>query len=193
MINKFLKNNKECFLYYYWDTPDGEMHECGINSHIAHRRVLKIQRFMKRVTRKNPDTVFILFADHGHINVEFTDICDHEDLYSLLYRPMTLDKRSPTFFVKEENHQKFVELFNKYYGNDFDLFTKQEVLDMKLFGEGEPAKGVLDAFGEFVAIAKTNKVLYGSKEMDKVVILKGHHAGGTKEERLIDVSMYNVY
>ena len=193
MINKFLKNNKECFLYYYWDTPDGEMHEYGIDNHIAHRRVLKIQRFMKRVTKKNPDTVFILFADHGHINVEFTDICDHEDLYSLLYRPMTLDKRSPTFFVKEENHQKFVELFNKYYGNDFDLFTKQEVLDMKLFGEGEPAKGVLDAFGEFVAIAKTNKVLYGSKEMDKVVILKGHHAGGTKEERLIDVSMYNVY
>ena len=190
-LKKVLSENDKCFVYFYWDSPDYEMHAYGIdNSHIKYQ-VNKAQRFIKKVTDDNPDTLFILIADHGHINVKFLDICDHQDLYSLLEKPMTLEKRTPSFFVKEDKKDEFVTLFNKYYGEHFLLFTKEEAFANKAFGEGEPAKGVEDVIGNFVATSIDEYSLYASKELPHMDFFKGHHAGATKEERLIDVSIFN--
>ena len=190
-VSKTLKQNDECFIYFYWDSPDREMHENGIDHRKVKAQVYKAQKFLKKVTKKNPDTLFILLADHGHITVKYLDICEHEDIYSLLSNKITLEKRTPSFFVKEGKHALFAELFNKYYGEYFELLTKEEVLKIKLFGEGEPAPGVLDTFGDFVAISKREYSLYASKELNKLDLHKGHHAGGTVEERLIDISIFN--
>ena len=190
MLNKTLKENDSCFIYFYWDSPDREMHETGIDSWTTKYQVHKAQRFMKKVVKDNPDTLFILLADHGHVNVEFFDICEHEDIYSLLSKKITLEKRTPSFFIKEGKNKEFEELFNKYYGQYFELLTKDEAFNINLFGEGEPAKGVKDVVGDYIAIAKDKYGLFASKEMKRLDTFKGHHAGGTKEERLIDISIF---
>ena len=59
-------------------------------------------------------------------------------------------------------------MFNKYYGEYFELLSKQEVLDIKLFGEGEPVEGVLEAIGDFIAISKKEYGIYASKEFEYV-------------------------
>ena len=190
-LTKTLKENESCFIYFYWDSPDREMHDTGIDSFSTHYQVKKAQRFMKKVVKKNPDTLFILLADHGHVNVKFLDICEHQDIYSLLAKKMTLEKRTPSFFVKEGKLEEFKVLFNKYYGKHFELLTKQEALDIKLFGEGEHAKGVEEVIGDYVAISHDEYGLLASKELSFLGAFKGHHAGGTKEERLIDISVFN--
>ena len=194
-LKKALKSNESCFIYYYWDSPDREMHETGIYSFRTHLEVLKAQWFIKHAKKQNPDTVFISISDHGHINITTDDICEHEDLYSCLSNKLTMEKRCPSFFVKEDKRKEFEELFNKYYGEHFELFTKQEVLDMKLFGLGEPKEGVIDSFGDYLAIAKDGLSIKSSKEFatrkkHRSKPFKGHHAGGTKEEREIDLSIY---
>ena len=189
-LTKVLKENDECFVYFYWDSPDREMHETGIDSLITHYQVHKAQRFLKKVFKKNPDTLFIFLADHGHINAKYFDICEHEDIYSLLSKPVTLEKRTPSFFIKKGQQDNFVELFNKYYGEYFELLTKEEALNIKLFGEGKPAPGVEITFGDFVAISKREYGIYASKELVRIDTYKGHHAGGTDAERLIDISIF---
>ncbi len=190
-LTKALKENDSCFIYFYWDSPDREMHETGIDSLTTRYQVKKAQRFMKKVVKKNPDTLFILLADHGHVNVKFLDICEHEDIYSLLDKPMTLEKRTPSFFVKEGKSEEFKELFNKYYGEHFELLSKEEAFAINLFGEGEHAKGVEEVVGDFIAISHDEYGLLASKELSFLGAFKGHHAGGTKEERLIDISIFN--
>ena len=190
-LHKVLQENESCFVYFYWDSPDREMHVKGIDSWTTKYQVHKAQRFLKKVVRQNPDTLFIFLADHGHINVKFLDVCDHEDFYSLLSKPMTLEKRTPSFFVKEGKNKEFQELFNKYYGEHFELLTKEEAFKIKLFGEGQMAKGVEDVLGEYIAISIDEYSLYASKEFKHMDIFKGHHAGGTVQERLIDISIFN--
>lgn len=190
-LSKFLKDNDECFAYFYWDSPDREMHTNGIDGYKIKYQVKKAQRFLKKVTRRNKDTLFILLADHGHINYQSLDICEHEDLYSLLIRPITMEKRTPGFYIKKGKEAEFAELFNKYYGQYFELLSKQEALDIKLFGEGQIAKGAEEMFGDYIAIAKDKYGIIASKELYKPDDFKGHHAGGTKEERLIDISIFN--
>lgn len=185
-----LKENQECFIYYYWDSPDYEMHSYGIEHRKVKREVHKAEKFMRRAIKNNKDTVFILLADHGHINVTFLDMCEHNDIYSLLSKPITLEKRTPSFFVKSGKEAEFAALFDKYYGNSFELITKEEAIKMQLFGKGKPAEGVYDTFGDFVAVAKKEFAIFASKELSFIDNFKGHHAGGTDEERLIDVSIF---
>ena len=196
LIKNHLQNQEKAFGYFYWDTPDMEMHENGIYAPIIRRKVHQLNRFMKKVTKENPDTLFILIADHGHVNTEYIDLSEYEDIYSLLKRPMCLEKRTPSFFVKDGKQDEFKSLFNQYFGKDFDLLSKQEVLDYKLFGEGTPRDGVIDSFGDFVALSRGKYSIFSSKEFkfDKItdITYPGHHGGGTDEERLIDVSIYNV-
>ena len=189
-LTQALKENDECFIYFYWDSPDREMHETGIDSKTTRYQVHKAQRFMKEICEKNKDTLFILLADHGHVNVEFFDICDHNDIYSLLAKPITLEKRTPSFFVKEGKQKEFESLFNKYYGPYFELLTKEEAFSIKLFGEGEAAKDVESVIGDYLAISISKYGLFASKEMAHIDTFKGHHAGGTQEERLVDIHVF---
>lgn len=190
-IHNFLKNKEAAFSYFYWDSPDREMHATGIDSLLTHKQVQKVNKFMKKVVKKNPDTVFILLADHGHINTNYLDMSKHEDLYSLLTQPMCLEKRAASVFVKKGKEAEFARLFDKYYANLFYLLTREEVLKMKLFGEGKPANGVLESFGDFLIISKSKYSIYSSTEYKKLECYPGHHGGGTQEERLIDISIYN--
>ena len=191
-INRTLKNSKKCFAYFYFDSPDREMHHYGIDHPRIHQYVKNINEMIKRITLNNPDTLFFVFADHGHINVEHLDICNHPNLYSLLDKPISFEKRTPNFFIKEDKKEEFKALFNKYYGKYFVLMDKQTALDNDLFGEGKSNKKAVDFIGDYIAPSISKYALYASKEMNKPQLFKGHHAGMTKNELLIDVSAYNV-
>ena len=191
-INKTLKSTKKCFCYFYFDSPDYEMHTYGINTKRVSEYVKRINDLVKRVVEQNKDTLFFVFADHGHINVKYFDICEHQDIYSLLAKPISFEKRTPNFFVKDGKQEEFKKLFKKYYGPYFKLFTIQEVLDNELFGMGTPNAKTLAFFGDFIAAAIKEYGIYASKEMKKPNTFKGNHAGMTKEELLIDVSAYNL-
>lgn len=191
-INKTLKGVEQCAAYFYFDSPDREMHEQGIDDENIHNMVNEINDLMQRVCQKNKDTIFFTFADHGHINVKYLDICEHQDLYGLLRLPLSFEKRTPTFFVKEDKFEEFKKLFIKYYGEHFDLMNKEEILKEEMFGEGNINLKAISFIGDFVATSKDEYCLYASKEMKNMDFFKGHHAGNTKEEMLIDISAYNV-
>ena len=42
----------------------------------------------------------------------------------------------------------------------------------------------------YVAISKREYGIYASKELVRIDTYKGHHAGGTEAERLIDISIF---
>ena len=191
-INKALKGLDKCLIYFYFDSPDREMHQYGINDKRINQYVNRINDMVERICEQNKDTLFFTFADHGHINVKYLDICEHQDLYGLLRLPLSFEKRTPTFFVKEGKTEQFKELFNKYYGKHFILMSKEEALQDRVFGEGVINFKAIPFIGDFVATSKDEYCLYASKEMSKMDFFKGHHAGNTQEEMLIDVSAYNV-
>ena len=191
-INKALKKVKKGVVYFYFDSPDREMHQYGINCKRINKYVNRINEMMERVCKQNKDTIFFSFADHGHINVKYLDICEHDDLYSLLRLPLSFEKRTPTFFVKDGQQEAFEILFKKYFGKHFILMSKEEALENQVFGEGATNEKIKSFIGDYVATSIDEYCLYASKEMKKMDFFKGHHAGNTQEEMLIDISAYNV-
>ena len=192
IINKTIQGVDSCFGYFYFDSPDCEMHQYGIDNWRIHVIVRRINDLIRRLAKKNPDTLFLTFADHGHIDVKYLNMDEHPDLYQLLKYPTSFEKRTPVFFVKEGKNKEFEELFQKYYGQHFTLMTKKEALEAQIFGEGDINPKAVEFVGDYVATSIDEYCLYAASETKGFALFKGHHAGNTSEEMKIDISAYNV-
>jgi predicted AlkP superfamily pyrophosphatase or phosphodiesterase len=192
VVESILQKHDKCLIYSYYTKPDKDIHDFGVQGHPVHKDAKTIDKTVKRLVKRNPDTLFLVIADHGLIDVEYLDLSEHQDLYELLTRPLSLEKRTITFFIKEGAKMQFEELFDKYYGQYFDLITKEEALKNKIFGDGSAGDHSLEFIGDYIAIAFDKYCLYCSKDVNQFTELKGHHAGFTKEEMEINISAFNL-
>ena len=169
------------YIYAYIDDPDHTMHELGCDSKEARDIIIDLNKRIENLSNRLSDTVIFVIADHGHTNVENIFIKDYPDIEECLLRNTSLEPRAVNFFIKPEKKKLFVELFNKYFGNDFDLYDMDDVINSKLFGDGDENEIFRDALGDYLAIGKTNKtLLYIGSE-----VLKSQHAGYTDDEILV--------
>ena len=93
--------------------------------------------------------------------------------------PLKKDVRS-VFFVKDECKANFPTLFQKTFGDDFLLLTREEVLENKVFGSGKENPDLPGMIGDFVAFAISEKSIL--KTHYEVQEMPGEHAGLTPEE-----------
>jgi predicted AlkP superfamily pyrophosphatase or phosphodiesterase len=181
------------FLYCYWKNPDEFEHEYGVkNFHVRHV-MSSLNKFMKKFTKENPDVLAFTMADHGLIDVQYRDIAAFKDLTSTLAKPMSIEGRTPTFFIKDGQKEAFEASFKKHFENDgFYLMSREDVLKNGYFGEGKANEHALEFIGDYVAVSLKNQILVDSSLDKHITIHKGHHAGGTKEEREVLLGVYNA-
>ena len=166
------------FVYAYCPEPDYSMHENGVTSDVAKQLLQRISNELQQLCSQTRDTLFIVSADHGQVDVEgYVNIEDDEELNSMLECPLYLDSRSPAFKVKRGKKRAFAKLFREHYGQDFVLFRTSDLIKQGVFGpRGE--YGYL--LGDFVASGTyTNKMFIVPKA--DVHYHKGHHTAMTRE------------
>ncbi len=187
---EFFKNGGE-FLYSYTPHPDHEMHSYGVKNIHVWNEFRKINKMLKKFVKENPDVLVITMADHGLIDVEYLDMAEHPDLLSTFSGPISIEGRNCSFKIKEDKKGEFEALFRKYYPS-FVLLNKKEVDEKGIFGVGKKNEHYDSIMGDYLAIALDKYTLYSSKQNPKKMILKGNHAGQTKEEREINLSFFNL-
>ena len=178
LIENKCKEDGKVYIYAYNMEPDHTMHEIGNDTEEVKNIILRFNKQIEELSEKLHDTILIVIADHGHKNVTNIHLEDYPDIVDCLLRNTSLEPRAVNFFIKEGMKDRFRLLFNKYFGNDFDLYDMKDVLESKLFGDGEENDIIEDVLGDYLAIAKTDKTLLynGSEE------LKSQHAGYTDDE-----------
>lgn len=180
------------FLYGYWLEPDYSIHQHGVHSLDVRKIIHDINHRVELLTKKHLDTLFIVLADHGQIDVTFLDVAEHRSFYSTLERTFSLEPRAAVFYVKKGQKKAFEESFHRYYGRYFMLKTAQEVHDEHWFGFGPPHRRFKEFIGDYLAIAVDqycfdNRREGGLANKDK----KAHHAGMTEDEMAIDLAVMN--
>ena len=180
-IETLCNKGEKKYIYAYDTEPDHTMHEIGCDKPEIKKIITDLNKRIEKLSKSLTDTIIFVIADHGHCNVENLFIKDYPDIEECLLRNTSLEPRAVNFFIKPEKKDIFIKLFNKYFKNEFDLYSKEEVINSKLFGDGQENKIFRDALGDFLAIAKSNKTLLysGSEE------LKSQHAGYTDDEIII--------
>ena len=183
-----LKEND--FVYLYSCEPDHLMHSEGIHSTNLPNLISKLNLLVKDITSKNNDTIFILIADHGMTNINNIFINEHPLFYnSLKKKNFFIEGRFASFFV--ENEENFIKAYNKYYKNDFILFSKKEILEKNIFGYSTNInQNALNTLGDYFLVS-TGECTFNNPSSRNHQLLVGNHAGGTIEEKEIYLSIYN--
>ncbi len=104
---------------------------------------------------------------------------DYKDLFECLRHTTSIDSRSPMFFLKKNKKNEFLDLFNKYFKEDFILYDKSEILKYKLFGINKNHYKFKKCIGDYIAIAIKNKsIKYKRKGTEHLA----SHSGLTSSE-----------
>ena len=191
-IQQICKNGRKNFIFLYWDLPDQIMHEKGPYSYETKEQILTISKFLEKISKSTTRTFGIATADHGMKEINRCDyINDEKELWDCLYMPPSLESRCMSLFVKPHKKEKFINIFNERFGQNYILFTRQEIFDKYLFGKGIVHEKVDDFIGDFVACAiGDSMLLFKSYLQNNLVNYKGHHAGLTKEELMIPIIVW---
>ena len=132
------------------------------------------------------NTIVFVVADHGLINVENIHLSDYPTLVNMLERTPSIEQRSCSFKVKEEFKKQFKIEFNQHLGQYFTLLSKEEIMELKLFGDGIPNPNYEAAIGDYIAIAtNSNKTLIGEHDWP----LASQHAGLLDDEVYVPLIM----
>jgi hypothetical protein len=178
-------NNKHKFIRAYWNDPDHTMHIHGVKAQKSKDVMKDIEANLKHLISKLKDTLIVITADHGMIDAEMIVLNDYPDICDCFIRPPSIEARTTTLAIKEIRKVEFVKLFNKYFGNDFKLFTKQEFISSGLLGGGTPHRKVDDFIADFVAVSTSHKSLHYTTGQKELPQLKGDHAGISEYEMKI--------
>lgn len=189
-IRKSVKTPGPTLVYAYWIEPDSTLHKEGTDSKKIKRIMRQINRKLLKLEKKEPNTLFVVLADHGLTNVKFLNICEHTDFFETLVRPFTLEGRAANFYVKPEMKNQFEQLFHTYYGKYFRLFTKSDAIHEELFGPTPMSDKARVFLGDYIAVAIDDYGFYYSLT-NEPKRMKAHHAGTLEAEMSINLTLLN--
>ncbi len=181
-------NTDQSFNYLYWTEPDLVQHKTGINSEETKEIVTNLNKdFTELIENIDEDTIVICIADHGLTDIIEIPLFEDKELLSMLKRLPSLEPRAMNFFVKDGYLEKFKDMFKKKYSQHYKLYTAQEILDLKLFGEGTKHPMVDSFLGDFICLA-TDKYMLSLNQERKYI---GHHAGMSEDEMMVPLIIYS--
>ena len=176
--NECQKNGKK-YIYAYCDEPDHTMHDLGADSKEVINIIKKQNDKIEKLCHELDDAVVFVIADHGHVVVDHIYLKDYPGISNMLERTTSLEQRAVSLKIKEEFKDSFEIKFNDVLGKHFKLYSKEEVINSKLFGDGKPNELFEAALGDYLAIAEnSNKCLIG----DNDEVLYSQHAGYLDDE-----------
>ncbi|HHX80519.1 MAG TPA: alkaline phosphatase family protein [Acholeplasmataceae bacterium] len=183
------KQSNRTFAYTYWLEPDATEHMKGVYVSETKAVVQNLNHSYERlVSSLEKDSLVILIADHGLVDVEEIDIIADVELMDCLVRKPSIEPRACNFFVREEKKEEFRSLFFRKYSDKFLLFSKEQLYGEQLLGTGVKHPLLDDFLGDFLAIS-VSKYLFN---MLGEPGFKGHHAGLTKDEMLVPLIIHEV-
>lgn len=178
-VCKICQQEGKKYIYVYWEQPDACMHNEGTCTTNVKKHLNAISKTLNHIERKTKNTIGIVSADHGQIDVVPIAFYTYYDVLDCLYAPFSCDSRTPFFFVKEDKKEEFVKLFNYYFKDMYDLYSKEEILEKNIFGFGKKYKDLENILGDYIGIAKDKYYFLLSPNAH---LFKGHHAGITPDE-----------
>ncbi len=186
-VRKLCEEEGSKFIFSYWPDPDKTMHSMGCYSSETVEKIQEINTLLNKLYQQSTDTLFIISADHGLIDVEKTTwLNDYPTLTECFLMPPSIEKRAVSFFIKPEYKNQFKEQFNHLFKNEFILLTKEEAFEKNIFGLGVSHAKALDFVGDFLACAIGTKVMgYQTMTQHKKFEFSATHAGLTEEEMIV--------
>lgn len=186
-IKTLCKEPDRKYIYAYWNQPDGLLHRNGCNAQVVKEELETLERMVKQLVDECEDTLFLITADHGHMDTEYVMLQDYPAICDCLVRLPSLEPRVLNFFVKEEKKDIFEAEFKKEFGEQFLLLSMEDAIEKNLFGTGVHHENFRGMLGDYLAIATGNLSIFYTDER-----WVSMHGSLTEDEMLIPLIVFET-
>ena len=94
-------NTDQSFSYLYWTEPDLTQHKTGIYSEDTRKIIRGLNKdFTELCQNVSDDTLVVVIADHGLIDVEEIPLFEYKEITSLFIRQPSIEPRATNFFIQ---------------------------------------------------------------------------------------------
>lgn len=183
----FVSKHENCLIYSYFLEPDHSLHEYGSNDKGVKSIVETIDAKLEKFVKQNKDTLVLVFADHSHILVEPIFYNDCLELKECVENIYSIESRCASFKLKNGKNAEFLEYYDKFLSNDFDIISKEDAIKNQIFGLTSSNAWLNRLLGDYILIAIGGR----SFEPCKNDPMKSTHGGGTEEENLVNLYAFN--
>lgn len=184
-INDICQLEGQKYIYAYSANPDYDMHEFGSKAPEVKQDIVDIEGELGKLLENLTDTVVIVMADHGHIDVEWIYLNEIPGMLDCLKKFPTIESRAKNIALKEGKEKDFLQLYAQYLANDFLLLSKEELLDQHYFGYGSKHYKFDDFIDDYMLVATSNKALGYETLKEGEFLMKSAHAGLTVREMTV--------
>lgn len=184
-LNNLCSEDGRKFIYAYHFQPDSNIHHFGINDKCIKEMIEDFNNQIEALVNGLEDTLFLITADHGMINVQMKCIEDYPQLHKCLKRHICLESRFCSFYVKKAYISTFKQIFIDTFGDKFKLFTHNEFIEKGWLGCGVQHSRINDFIGDFIAVAVSDIALWYKNSAGEKKDFKAAHSGLTEEEMTV--------
>ena len=97
-----------------------------------------------------------------------------------------MESRAAACYVKYDRRTDFERAVHNYLGNDFLLFSRNEIMNKGILGRGKTHPKTIDFIGDYMICAIADKgIRYQTLNMKPKQMNKANHGGLTDEEMII--------
>ncbi len=177
-----LKGKK--YIFAYFPKVDTSMHKIGVTSRKTKKVFRKIDRAIKRISKKlkGKNVKIIVTADHGLVDINsenFINITNYPKLVNLLKMPLSGDPRVSYFFIKKGKKKEFEKQAKKVFGKKCDILTRSEAIKKNYFGLFKENPKLKDRVGDYIIIPKKKYAVFDFIKNNTFI---GYHGGLSSEE-----------
>lgn len=179
------------YAYVYWSTVDSLLHRYGPDEPRVNDQLGVFFDSMERnllhglESWARDDTLILFTADHGGIYTPVDpkyDLANHPGLVAHLRVLPTCESRLPFLYLKPGSEAAVREYFHDAWPGEFTLITREQSLEMALFGTGPRMPGVEERIGDLIAVPNGQAYLWWPA---KANVMLGRHGGLAAEEMLV--------
>lgn len=176
------------FIYAYWDGLDVACHKYGCASTQAEKHFKNLDKKIEAFAKTLKNTVLIVTADHGQIDVpknKAIDIKDYPEFVRMLALPLCGEHRLAYCYVKSGMAERFENYVKKNFKKYCDIFKSQKLIEKKFFGLFKPCPELFDRVGDYTLIMKSDYNINDFLAGEERIIPKGNHGGVSREEMFV--------
>lgn len=187
LVKMICATPQNTFTYVQWNSPDDTAHREGCYSEAVAEKLKFLNNQIEQLASSLTDTLIIVSADHGLTDITEEIKINHiPEIADCLVVPPFVESRAAACYVKYDRRTDFERAVHNYLGNDFLLFSRNEIMNKGILGGGNPHPKTIDFIGDYMICAIADKgIRYQTLNMKPKQMNKANHGGLTDAEMII--------
>ena len=189
-IEAICKQPQKNYIYAYWSEFDTLTHAYGVASKEVSQHFKMLDAALEKflTSKKAQDTLFILTADHGFVDIESectVYLNAYSEAYAMLSQPLCGEPRAAYCYVRGESVDTFANFVQKNLAEVVELRSSQSLIDENYFGLGEMHPQLRNRIGDFTLLAKDGFAIKDKIDGEVSYTQIGMHGGMSAAEMYV--------